>query len=214
MSLVATVRVYVADDHPLYRDGLVRALGARAEFGLVGVASDGRTALEAIRALQPDVAVLDVRMPELDGTDILATIQQEGLPTRVIIISAFTDGETVYKAVSLGAKAYLSKDADREMICEAVSAVAGGEARLDPQVQGALLQAVTHRDGANRRTLTPRERQIIDLVALGYSCPQIAGRLFLSVATVRTHVKNVYEKLEVGDRAAAVAEAMRRGLIR
>jgi two-component system, NarL family, nitrate/nitrite response regulator NarL len=209
-----TVTVYVADDHPLYRDGVVRALRGRAQFDVVGEASDGRAALRAIRALRPAVAVLDMRMPGLDGAEVLDAIQAEGLPTRVVLVSAFTDSELVYRAVSAGAEAYLSKDADREAICEAVAAVARGEARLDLQTQAGLLRAIQSRARDDRPALTPREQQVLELVARGDSAPEIGRRLYLSATTVKTHLQHLYEKLGVSDRAAAVAEAMRRGLLR
>jgi two-component system nitrate/nitrite response regulator NarL len=209
----ARVRVLVADDHPLYRESVVRAVRERPEFELVGEAADGRDALDEIRRLEPDVAVLDVKMPELDGLQVLNAVNRDGLGTRVVLLSAFLEGAVVYQAVAAGAAAYLSKDADRAEICDAVAAVARGETVLSPDAQAGIASEVRVRGRSERPALTPREHEILAFVADGLAAPEIAGRLHLSPATVKGHLQAVYEKLGVSDRAAAVAEGMRRGLL-
>ena len=207
------VSVIVADDHPLYRESIVRAVRERPEFELVGEAADGRAALEEIKRLDPDVAVLDLKMPELDGLQVLNALQRDGARTRVVLLSAFLDGAVVFQAVAAGAAAYLSKDAQRSEVCAAIAAVARGETVLAPAAQAGIAAEVRSRGHAARPTLTPREQEILVHVADGQTAPEIARLLFLSPATVKGHLQAIYEKLGVSDRAAAVAEGMRRGLL-
>lgn len=207
------VRVLVADDHPVYREGVARAIKARPEFELVAEAADGRQALDLVKEVSPDVAVLDVQMPGLQGSDVLKAIQRDGLPTRVVLLSAHVDSDTVYRAVASGVGAYLSKESSRDRICEAVAAVARGEVVLSAEVQAGLASEIQIRERDERPALTPREHEILVLTANGHSAPDIGKQLHLSQSTVKTHLKSLYEKLAVNDRAAAVAEAMRRGLL-
>lgn len=210
---VTRVRVVVADDHPLFREAMVRAIKQRPEFELVAQAADGVLALAAIRELLPDVAVLDVKMPELDGLRVLNAVQREALPTRVILLSAFIDGAMAFEAFALGATAFLSKDADQRQIADAVSAASRGETVLGPEIQSGLAQEIRLRGSPQRPGLSAREREILGHIAAGRSAPEIAKLLFLSPATVKSHLGALYEKLGVSERAAAVAEAMRRGLL-
>lgn len=207
------VRVFVADDHPVYREGVARAIKARPEFELIGEAENGRQALDTIKSLLPDVAVLDVQMPGLQGSEVLHAIKRDGVPTRVVLLSAHVDSETVYRAVASGAGAYLSKESSRERICDAVAAVARGEVVLSAEVQAGLASEIQIRERDERPALTPREHEILVLTANGQSAPAIGKQLHLSQSTVKTHLKSLYEKLGVSDRAAAVAESMRRGLL-
>jgi two-component system, NarL family, nitrate/nitrite response regulator NarL len=207
------VTVVVGDDHPVYREGIVRAVKERPELELVGEASNGREALAAIRELRPDVAVLDVKMPDLDGRQVLNAIKRDDLHTRVVFLSAYVDSELVYAAIGGGAQAYLSKEATRQQICDAVAAAARGDTVLAPVVQSGLARELQLRSGDQTARLTPREREILKLTADGLSAPAVGRRLYLSPATVKTHLQHLYEKLGVSDRAAAVAEAMRRGLL-
>jgi two-component system nitrate/nitrite response regulator NarL len=207
------IRVYVADDHPLYREGVVGALRERPDFDLVGEASDGRRALEDIRRLRPDVALLDFKLPGLDGARVLNALRRDQVATRIMFLSAYVDSAIVYRAVAAGASAYLSKDAGRQAICDAVAAVARGESVLAPEIQAGIVQEIRLREHDDRPALTPREREILLLTADGCNAPEIGRRLYLSPTTVKTHLQHLYEKLGVSDRAAAVAEAMRRGLL-
>jgi two-component system, NarL family, nitrate/nitrite response regulator NarL len=209
----ARTRVIVADDHPLFREAVVRAVRERPDFELVGEAGDGREALELIREARPDVAVLDVKMPELDGLRVLAAVRRDGLPTRVMLLSAFLDGPTAFDAVAGGAAAFLSKDADRSRITDAVAAVGRGETVLGPEVQAGLAGEIRARTPTERPALSAREQEILAHIAEGRSAPEIAKLLYLSPATVKSHLSALYEKLGVSDRAAAVGEGMRRGLL-
>jgi two-component system nitrate/nitrite response regulator NarL len=207
------IRVFVADDHPVYRDGLIRSIKDRPELELAGEAASGHEALDAIRNGTPDVAILDVRMPGLEGTEVLDALQRDGIETRVVFLSANVEGDVVYRAIAMGAGAYLSKEADRTEIFEAVSRVARGETYVPPELHTRLADQIRLRERDRRPVLTPREREILLLTADGHSAPSIAGQLHLSPATVKTHLQSLYEKLGVSDRAAAVAAAMRQGLL-
>ncbi|HEY1479065.1 MAG TPA: response regulator transcription factor [Gaiellales bacterium] len=205
------VRVLIADDHPVFREGLVRAVAARAEMELASEHVDGRAALDAIAADPPDVALVDLRLPLLDGIAIARAVVRDGITTRVVILSAYDDADLVWAALEAGAAGYLTKDARREEITDGVLAAARGETVLAPSLAGALAGEVRRRAGTP--VLTSREREALAGLARGLSAPAIANELVLSTATVKTHLQHLYEKLGVSDRAAAVAEAMRRGLI-
>lgn len=198
----------------MYRHGLVDTIKRRPELELVGTAGDGRDALAKIKELAPDVALLDIKMPGLSGVDVLRAVSRDGLLTRVLFASAFHDSEVVYSALAAGAAGFLSKDSSGGQICDSIAAVARGETVLGADVQAALVREIRRRapdDGA--ALLTPREREILALTAKGLAAPEIAERLHLGTTTVKTHLQRAYEKLDVSDRAAAVAEAMRRGLL-
>jgi two-component system nitrate/nitrite response regulator NarL len=208
------VRVLVADDHPIYREGIVRAVKERPDLELVGEASDGRVALEEIKQTQPEVAVLDIRMPELDGPQVLNALRRDSVATDVIFLSAFMEGELAYQTVAAGAKGYLSKESSRQEICDAIVAVARGGTALAPEAQAGLAAEIQQRErSAGRPALSPREQEVLRLIAEGLSAPQIGRRIHLSPTTVKSHLRSLYDKLGVSDRAAAVAEAMRRGLL-
>jgi two-component system, NarL family, nitrate/nitrite response regulator NarL len=209
-----TVTVLVADDHPIYREGIVRAIKDRDDLELVGEAADGREALEQIERLRPSVAVLDIRMPGLDGTQVLDALHHDGGDTSVLFLSAFTEPELAYKTVAAGAKGYLSKESSRQEVCDAIATIAGGGTAFAPEVQAGLAAEIQERErtgGAPQ--LTDREREVLHLIADGLSAPEIGKQIHLSTTTVKSHLHSLYEKLGVSDRAAAVAEGMRRGLL-
>ena len=208
------VRVLVADDHPIYREGIVRAVKERPDLELVGEASDGREALEQIKELRPEVAVLDIRMPGLEGPQVLNAMRRDGVKTDVIFLSAFMESELAYQTVAAGAKGYLSKEASRGEICDAIASVARGGSAFAPEAQAGLAAEIQQRERSDGPPeLSPREREVLRLIADGLSAPEIGRRIHLSATTVKTHLHSLYEKLGVSDRAAAVAEAMRRGLL-
>ena len=210
----ARVSVVVADDHPLFREGIERAVRERPDLELIGAASGGREALERIRALAPQVAVLDVRLPELDGLQILNAVTRDGLPTRIVFLSASGEPELVYRAVQVGAAGYFRKEADRDAILNGIAAVAAGRTAIEPELQAGVFDQIRLRGtGDERPVLTVREREVLALMAEGLSGPQIAEQLIVALPTVKTYQTRLYEKLGVSERAAAVAEAMRRGLL-
>lgn len=212
-SSTGRITVLVADDHPLYREAVSRAVRARPEFELVGVAEDGREALGAIREKAPDLAVVDVEMPALGGVEVVRAVARDGIATRMVLLSAHVESDTVYAAVAHGVRAYLSKSWPADRICNALLAVARGEVILPEEVQAGLAAAIRSHALTGRPSLSPREQEVLVLIAEGLSAPAVGQRLHLSAATVKTHLKTLYEKLGVSDRAAAVAEGMRRGLI-
>ena len=207
------VRVVVADDHPLFREGLVRALTGSGVVDVVAEAQDGAAALAAIRELRPEVALLDHQMPGMDGGEVAAAVQRDELPTRVLLVSANNDAAIVYHALQQGAAGYLSKESSRSEIVTAVVDCARGRDVVAPQLASGLAAEIRRRAAPAGPTLSAREREVLALIADGASIPAIAKQLFLAPSTVKTHVQRLYEKLGVGDRAAAVAEAMRRGLL-
>lgn len=203
----------VADGQPLYREALCRAVRGRPELELVGQSADGREALELIARLAPDIAVLDLTLGELDGARVLEAVSRDGLAGRVLLLSVEVDAAVAYEVVEAGAAGYLSKDVDADELCDAIAAVARGQTVLAPQVQAGIAAEIRLRRSDDRPILTEREREILALVADGLTARQMAGRLHLAVGTVKTHLLHLYAKLGVSERAAAVAAAMRRGLL-
>ena len=208
-----SVRVLVADDHPVYRRGVVRVIGGRQGFEVVGEADNGGAALDGIVALEPDVAVLDVDMPEPDGLDVLEEVVRRELPTRVILLSGHAESDPMYRAIAAGVAGYLIKTADRDTICDAIAAVVRGETVLAAEVQQAVAGELRTRSGSSAPLLSVRELEVLRLTADGCSAKEVAERLDISATTVRTYLSHAYDKLGVSDRAAAVAEAMRQGLL-
>jgi two-component system nitrate/nitrite response regulator NarL len=207
------VRVVVVDDHPFFRDGVSRGLVQSGQVEVVAEAETGREAIEAIRREQPDVALVDYELPDVDGVAVVHAVARDQLPTRVLLLSAHTDGALVFAALQEGAAGYLSKDARRSEIVDAVLGVARGETVVPAALAGGLAGEIRLRAQADAPALSERERQVLQAFARGLSGPQIAAELFIEVSTVKTHTQRLYEKLGVSDRAAAVAEAMRRGLL-
>ena len=207
------ISVVVADDHPVTRGGIVRVLKSSGRIDVVAEVADGRAALSAIRDLRPAVALLDYKMPELDGLGVIHAVTRDGLPTYVVLLSAFDDRAVIYNALAQGAAGYLTKEADSDQIVDAVLKCAAGSTYLPTQLAGALAAEVKQRAAGGSALLTQREQEVVRMIAGGLTVPQIASQLHLAPSTVKTHVQNLYEKLGVSDRGAAVAEAMRRGLL-
>ena len=209
---MAPLRVLVADDHPLILVSLEGVVRAHPELELAARAATGNAALDAARAERPDLAVLDVQMPGLSGLEVLEAMRRDGLPTRVLFVTGAMDPAGAYDLVQAGAAGVLEKDATPAMIGEALLRIAAGEIVLSPSVQAALVSGVqARREPAIE--LSPREHDVLRGLARGLSGPQIAAELHVSPSTVKTHLQRLYERLGVSDRAAAVAEGMRRGLI-
>jgi two-component system nitrate/nitrite response regulator NarL len=202
-----------ADSHPLYRDAIARAIKERPELRLVAQASDGREALDGIAELQPEVAVIERSLSSLTGDQILGAVRRDRLRTRVIMIAADPTSSAVYAAIAAGAAGYLTTDTDARQLCEAISAVARGRTVLAPELQAGIAGEIRLREVSWRPVLSDRERETLKLIAEGLTAPDIGKRLHLSTGTVKTHLAHLYEKLEVSERAAAVAQAMRRGLL-
>lgn len=207
------ITAVVVDDHPFFRDGIARGLTQSGRVKVLGDAGDGRAGLELIREADPDVAVVDQQMPELDGVAVARAVARDGLRTRVLLLSAVTDSAVVFAALQEGASGYLSKDADRAAVVDAVTRVARGDTVVPPELAAGLVDQIRRRRTHDQPVLSERESQVLQGFARGLSVPQLAAELFLGASTVKTHTQRLYEKLGVSDRAAAVAEGMRRGLL-
>ena len=207
------VTVLIVDDHAFFRDGLSRGLTRSGQIAVVAEAGNGREGLEAIRREHPTVAVVDYQMPDMDGIALLHAVIREQLATRVLLLSAFTDSAVVFRALEEGAAGYLSKDADRQDIVDAVLGVARGETVVPAPLAAGLAGEIRLRAQSQAPALSARERQVLQAFSRGLSIPQTAAELYIEPSTVKTHTQRLYDKLGVSDRAAAVAEAMRRGLL-
>ncbi|MGD9622735.1 MAG: response regulator [Mycolicibacterium sp.] len=210
---VERVRVVVGDDHPMFREGVVRALTSSGSIEVVAEAGDGTAALAAIREHEPQVALLDYRMPGMDGAAVAAAVRRDELPTRVVLISAHDESAIVYQALQDGAAGFLTKESTRAELVDAVLECAKGRDVVAPSLAAGLAGEIRRRVETGGPVLSPREREVLALIAAGSSIPAMAKELFVAPSTVKTHVQRLYEKLGVSDRAAAVAEAMRRKLL-
>src|SRR4051812_24403025 len=197
----------------MFLAAVVDAIRERPEFEVVGSSGNGVDAAAAVLDLRPDVAVLDMRLRGLSGQEILDLATERHSSTRFLFLSAHVESDVVFDALARGAAGYLSKEVDRDAICSAVSAVAEGETVLSLEVQRNLARAIRKRSGAEQPVLTPRERAVLSLAAEGLGTRDIAHRLGVASATVKTHLQSVYAKLDVPDRTSAVATALRRGLL-
>jgi len=207
------ITVVVVDDHPFFRDGVTRGLVNSGYIKVVGEAENGREGLEVIERERPDVALVDYQMPDLDGMAVVHAVVRDQLPTRVLLLSAVTDSSVVYRALEEGAAGYLSKESSRAEIVEAVRRVSKGATVVPPEFAAGLASQIRLRAQPTGPALSEREMQVLQGFARGKSIPQLAAELYLGASTVKTHTQRLYEKLGVSDRAAAVAEAMRRGLL-
>lgn len=209
------INVFIADDHPVYREGLAQNWEGVPQINVIGSAGDGRSALEAIRQLKPDVAVMDLKLPELDGMQVLELLFAEDSPTSVLVLTAYMDSTTVYRALTHGARGFLEKAASFSEITEAVLQIGAGGTIIAPFAQDVLARELrTRQNTTEKPILTSREVEILRLAADGHSGQKIASELHISLTTVKTHLQHIYDKLDVSDRASAVAQAMRRGFLR
>ena len=214
MRRTEKVRVVVGEDHPLFREGLVRALTSSGAVDVVAEADDGIAALALIKTHLPHVALLDYRMPGMDGAKVAAAVRRDDLPTRVLLLSAHDESAIVFHALAEGAAGFLPKESTKTEIVKGVLDCAEGRDVVSPALAAGLAGEIRRRgEEAQTPALTPRETEVLNFIAQGCSIPTIAAELYLAPSTVKTHVQRLYEKLGVGDRAAAVAAAMRRGLL-
>jgi DNA-binding NarL/FixJ family response regulator len=207
------IRILVADDHPVVRDGLVAILSTQADFVIVGEAANGREVLQQALTLQPDVILLDLEMPEMDGVVALQQLRAHDIAARVLVFTVFDTDERILGAVRAGAQGYLLKGAPREEIFRAVRVVHAGGSLLEPIIASRLMHRVNHEQALANQVLTPRELDVLRLVARGLQNKEIAGELTISERTVKFHVTAVMHKLGAGNRTEAVTLAAQRGLI-
>jgi DNA-binding NarL/FixJ family response regulator len=206
----AAIKLLIADDHPVVRDGLSSMFAREPGFEVLGEAADGSEAVRLAQALQPDVILMDLRMPGTDGVTAIAELARQGVAARVLVLTTYDTDSHVLPAIEAGATGYLLKDAPRAELIRAVQAAARGQAVLSPSVATRLMSRV--------RTpvvepLSQRELEVLALVAAGNTNREAAAALFISEATVKTHLLNIYAKLGVSDRTAAVSAAYNRGLL-
>ncbi|MEV8440048.1 response regulator transcription factor [Actinosynnema sp. NPDC051121] len=202
------IRVVIVDDHPVVRDGLRGMLASAGDVDVVGEAADGAEAVTVVRALRPDVVLMDLRMPGVDGVTAIERLR--GCPTRVLVLTTYDTDSDVLPAIKAGATGYLLKDTPRDELFRAVRSAARGEAVLSPSVATRLVGQVRQ---PVAEPLSDREVEVLGLIARGSTNREAAAKLFISEATVKTHLVHVYAKLGVKDRAAAVAVAYERGLL-
>lgn len=207
------IRVLIADDHPVFRDGLRLLLADEDQIDVVGVAADGDEAVAAARDQQPDVVVMDLNMPKVNGVDASRRIVHESPHIGILVLTMFEDDESVFAAMRAGARGYLLKGAVQGEIVRAILAVNGGSGVFGPSIARRVIEFfATQRPTGVFPELTDREREILDLIAKGLNNAAIARRLFLSPKTIRNHVSNIFSKLQVVDRAEAIVRARRAGL--
>ncbi|MEV5710721.1 response regulator transcription factor [Actinoallomurus sp. NPDC052274] len=202
------IRVLIVDDHPIVRDGLRGVFAGDPDFEVAGEAANGAEALALADAA--DVVLMDLRMPEMSGVEAITRLRETHPGVRVLVLTTFDTDSDVLPAIEAGATGYLLKDAPREELIRAVRAAHRGESVLSPSVAGRLMGRVR---GPSPGTLSKREREVLALVADGTTNREVARRLFVSEATIKTHLLHIYDKLGVRDRAAAVAKAYERGLL-
>lgn len=211
-----TIRILVADDHPIVRDGLIAILSTQADFEIVGKASTGVEAIAQADVLKPDVLLLDLEMPEMDGVQALRHLRDAHSPVRAIVFTAFDTDERIVGAVQAGAQGYLLKGAPREEIFNAIRVVHAGGSLLQPIVASKLLRQVIldHNGHSSPDALTPREQNVLQLLAQGLQNKEIAVELVITERTVKFYVSSILSKLGAGNRTEAVTIAVQRGLVK
>jgi len=219
----ATVRILIADDHPIVRDGLKKLLLLEDDFEVVGEAGDGREVLDKVQELDPDVLLLDLRMPNLDGLSVLQALQQTNKRTRVIVLTASEDKNEFVQAMKLGCSGIVLKQTAPDLIVKSIRKVNSGEIWLDSHTTAAVMrqfqtgqEASGNAQGAGkgreRSPLSAREREIVALVAQGYKNKEMAEKMFISEQTVKNHLHNIFDKLGVSDRLELALYAIHKGL--
>jgi DNA-binding NarL/FixJ family response regulator len=204
------ITLLIVDDHPIVRDGLSGMFATDPGFTVLGEATDGAEAIRLAQTLKPDVILMDLRMPGMDGLSAITELVRLGVPAKVLVLTTYDTDSYVLPAIEAGATGYLLKDAPRAELLRAVQAAAAGQSVLSPAVATRL---VTRVRTPEEDPLSQRELEVLALVAAGTTNREAAAKLFISEATVKTHLLNIYTKLGVSDRAAAVAEAFNRGLL-
>ncbi len=210
-----SLRLLLVDDHRTLRDGLRLAM-EEAGFVVAGEAGDGEEAVRLAEALRPDVILMDVTMPLLDGIEATRLVRRRVPEARVVMLTMHGEGDVMARAIAAGAVGYLVKDCSVEEVASAVRMAAGGDGALSPQLATSMLAEVQRATGGSpgEAVISPREEEVLQLVADGLSLPEVAARLFISVKTVKNHLASIYSKLDARDRTQAVLRAVRMGIIR
>ena len=210
------IKILIADDHPVVREGLSAMLSKEKEIQVVGEAENGTEAIRKARELQPDIILMDLRMPEVDGVEAMRQIRVKNPDMKFIVLTTYDNDEYIFKGIEAGARAYLLKDAPREELFKAIRAVYKGESLIQPAVAGKVLDrfAELSREAQAPDVLSERELEVLNLMAKGAANKLIAATLSIGESTVKTHVQSIFQKLGVGDRTEAVTEAIKKGIIR
>lgn len=209
------IKILIADDHPVVREGLAAMLARQPDIDVIGEASDGVEAVEQAGSLRPDIVLMDLQMPRLGGVEAIRQIREQHPTIQMIVLTTYGDDDSIFQGIAAGARGYLLKDAPRDELFRAVRAVAHGESLLQPAVATRLLDRFTRsRHLPQQETLTERELDVLRLLAKGSANKQIGVALHISESTVKTHVANLFQKLAVTDRTEAVTVALTRGLIK
>lgn len=201
------IRVLIADDHAVVREGLSALIARREDMQVVGEAANGQEAIDLFRVHHPDITLMDLRMPQVDGVEAITTILKSFPRARIIVLTTYDGDEDIYRVLQVGAKGYLLKDAGREELVEAIRAVHTGEIRIPAEIGMRLAERIGHRD------LTSREREVMQLIALGKSNQEIGTALYITEGTVKAHVNSILNKLGVSDRTQATSVAVKRGIV-
>jgi len=212
---VEPIKILIADDHPYVREGLLSMLKRERDFVVVGEAENGTEAVSKAKELSPDVVLMDLRMPEMDGVEAMNQIREAKPDTKFVILTTYSDDDYIFRGIAAGARAYLLKDAPREDLFKAIRAVHLGESLIQPVVASKVLDRLTElsRRAPSGDELSERELEVLQLMAKGAANKEIGAALHISQSTVKTHISNIFQKLGVNDRTGAVTEALKRGII-
>ena len=210
------IKVLITDDHPVVREGLSAMLNKEPDIQVVGEAENGTEAIDKAKELQPDVVLMDLRMPEVDGVEAMRRIRAENPDIKFIVLTTYDNDEYIFKGIEAGARAYLLKDAPREELFKAIRAVYKGESLIQPAVAGRVLDRFSElsRQAQIPEALSGRELEVLELMAKGAANKAIANNLYITESTVKTHIQTIFQKLEVSDRTEAVTLAIKKGIIR
>ena len=210
------IKILIADDHPVVREGLSTMLSRERDIQVVGEAENGTEAIKKTRELQPDIILMDLRMPEVDGVEAMRQIKVNNPDMKFIVLTTYDNDEYIFKGIEAGARAYLLKDAPREELFKAIRAVHKGESLIEPAVAGKVLDRLAELSRQVRapEVLSEREVEVLMLIAKGTGNKLIATSLCIGESTVKTHIQSIFQKLEVNDRTEAVTEAIKKGIIR